>query len=98
ILIGKGIAQMRQQPAELFRAQRGRGSSAHIDCIELSSRHLPAHKRDLPAESVKIVIHALFPYLQRMGAEGTVQADARAERNSHIEAVAVLIVDFLQNL
>ena len=95
-LKSKGFSHCVQQLTDLVRKQCGRCTAADIDGIQLSALH---HKRSLSyffAESFYILISPFLPYFQRIRAERTVQADTRAEGNSDIKAVSVLIVNVLQ--
>ena len=89
---------MSQKPVKLGSVQRSGRPAADIDGVQLSARVCPSQKVQLLKKSVQIILHPLFPELDGGGGEGTVQTDAGAERDSHIEAPAVLIVQTLQHL
>ena len=46
-----------------------------------------------PDQGVQVQAGPALPLADGVGGEGTVEAGGRAERNSHIEAVSVFIVD-----
>ena len=50
------------------------------------------------AKCFQILVHTVLPLFQWIGTERTIKADAWTERNSHIQAVTVLIVYILKNL
>ena len=50
------------------------------------------------AQRVHIFIHPLFPFGKGIGRKRTVQAGARAERNAHIQAVSMLIINIPQHI
>ena len=78
--------------------QCSRGTAANIDGIQFSSLHHKSSLSYLPAESFHIFICSLLPHFQRIGAEGTIQTDTWAKRDSNIKAVSIFIVNILQNL
>ena len=87
-----------QQPVQLLRFQGRRGSAADVDRIQLPFLINLRPVGNLLAESIQIIVHLLFPDGKGAGAEGTVEADTGTERDPHIEAVAVVIIDISQNM
>ena len=77
----------------MFRRQRGRSSSAKVYRIQSTAGHGPGCVVHLLKKRGQIFLHPLLPALDREGGKGTVETRSRAERDSHIQAVAVLIID-----
>ena len=87
-----------KQPVHSLRAQGRRRASANIDRIQFL---LPEPARQIIqflAQRVHIFIHPLFPFGKGIGRKRTVQAGARAERNAHIQAVSMLIINIPQHI
>ena len=96
--IAKSFSHCIQELTDLMWKQCSRGTAANIDGVQFSSLHHKSSLSYLTAESFHIFICSLLPHFQRIGAEGTIQTDTWAKRDSNIKAVSIFIVNILQNL
>ena len=91
----KGI----KQDFQLFWFQSSRCSASDVDSVQFFTllSHNLRNSFDFFTQSLKIQIYPVLPLFQRIRAERTVKADTRAERDSDIKAVTILIINVLQD-
>ena len=87
-----------QQTVQLIRLQRGRCAAADIDGVQFFIPEPVCHIVQLLTQCIQILIHLLPPPLQRIGRERTIQTDAWTERNAHIEAVSVFVINISKHI
>ena len=91
----KGI----KQDFQLFWFQSSRCSASDVDSVQFFTllSHNLRDSFDFFAQSLKIQIYPVLPLFQRIRAKRTVKADTRAERDSDIKTVTILIINVLQD-
>ena len=90
------LRDLREQPPELVRLQRGRRASADVHGVRVSPlRHSPDGP-EFSDQRVQITVHPVLPHSDWRGAERAVGAHARAERDARVQAEPSAAVQFLQ--
>ena len=97
-LTGEIFRDRAKKPPKLIRFQCGRCSAADINRVQFPVLHHLGNRLDLFDQCIQIVFYVFTPSLKWIGTERTVQTDTWTERNSHIKAVTVLIINIFQDV